>query len=131
VPGRLDQLKPGCPIPKEKPMGSDVRYRVLDPYNDDISYTFDEKDEANRYIEKSYPALRRSMAYVFRMEEVPTDRLITRKTLLNMMKVLKTDGYFIEPVNKGKLEESLADEDVAAFREFFSSRFRFFHDKDR
>ncbi|MHB1925891.1 MAG: hypothetical protein ACYCRD_01315 [Leptospirillum sp.] len=112
-------------------MGSDVRYRVLDPYNDDISYTFDEKDEAKRYIEKSYPALRRSMAYVFRMEEVPTDRLITRKTLLNMMKVLKTDGYFIEPVNKGKLEESLADEDVDAFREFFSSRFRFFRDKDK
>ena len=39
-------------------MSSDTRYRVLDPYNDDISYTFDTKDEAKLYIEKSYPPLR-------------------------------------------------------------------------
>ncbi len=110
-------------------MSSDTRYRVLDPYNDDISYTFDTKDEAKLYIEKSYPPLRKNLAYVFRMEEVQVQQIFTLKSVQDILKTLKSSGYHIEPTQTEKVEESLGEEDIEKFREFFIARFRFFREK--
>ncbi|WP_143468989.1 hypothetical protein [Leptospirillum ferriphilum] len=110
-------------------MSSNIRFRVLDPYNDDISYTFDTKDEAKLYIEKSYPALRKNLAYVFRMEEVQAQQIFTLKSVQDILKALKSSGYYIEPVHNGKIEDCLNEGDIEEFRAFFSGRFRFFREK--
>ena len=110
-------------------MSSNIRYRVLDPYNDDISYTFDTKDEAKLYIEKSYPALRKNLAYVFQMEEVLAQQIFTQKSVQDMLKTLKSSGYHIEPIQAQKADDCLGEGDMEEFREFFTNRFRFFREK--
>ncbi len=129
MPGSRIPDKSGPVFPRRFLMSSSTRYRVLDPYNDDISYTFDTTEEAKLYIEKSYPALRKNLAYVFQMEEVQAQQIFTQKTLLDILKILKSSGYHIEPLQTEKIDERLGAEDIEKFREFFSSRFRFFREK--
>ena len=110
-------------------MDPETRYRVIDPYNDDVSYTFKTKEEAKDYIGKSYPAMRRAMAYIFRMEEVDVGKLVTRTQILQILQGFKSNGIHIEAESAVNLEERIGDEDVAEFADFFHKRFHFFRDK--
>ncbi len=110
-------------------MDPEIRYRVIDPYNDDISYTFKSKEEAKEYIGKSYPAMRKAMAYIFRMEEVEVIKLVTRAHLLHILAELKSNGIHIEAEGSAGLEERIGEEDLAEFADFFHKRFQFFKDQ--
>lgn len=109
-------------------MDPENRYRVIDPYNDDVSYTFSTKEAAKEYISKSYPAMRRSMAYIFKMEEISAAKLVNRKQILHILQEFKHNGIHIETESSTNLEERIAEADVAEFADFFQKRFRFFKD---
>ncbi|MHB1605563.1 MAG: hypothetical protein ACYCTV_04120 [Leptospirales bacterium] len=109
-------------------MEPETRYRVIDPYNDDVSYTFTTREEAKEYINKAYPAMRRAMAYVFKMEEVGAGKLVSKNQLLHILQEFKRNGVHIETESSTNLEERLGEEDVAEFADFFQKRFQFFRD---
>lgn len=110
-------------------MDSEERFRVIDPFNDDISFTFKSRAEAEDFVRTEYPDNRRAMGDILTLKAVPGEKLFAKHNLSDVLEELRDRGLYIETYDPKNPEASFTNEDVLEFAQFFASRFRFFRVK--
>ncbi len=110
-------------------MDPEERFRVIDPFNDDINFTFKSRAEAENFVRTEYPDNRRAMGDILTLKEVSGDKLFAKHHVADVLEGLRERGLYIEEYDPKDPEASFTKEDVLEFAEFFAKRFRFFRVK--